>query len=232
MVFNNKTLLIATSITSIITQRLIWILKPDLLVTVDKYDYITRIGILLLSVSIAFYVHNIYMNKIKENNYQMNFQKINSNLSFDFININENNFDENINNFLSKIGLFFNVDRTYLFLIDYEKNNMTYSHEWCKHGIKKEVEPIKEISLTNFSWFINSLKVDNVVNIEDTDNMPQKAIVEQKYLLKLNVKSMLAVPIEGEENIQGFIGLQSIDDYKKWSQDEIKIGRASCRERV
>lgn len=82
VVFNNKTLLIATSITSIITQRLIWILKPDLLVTVDKYDYITRIGILLLSVSIAFYVHNIYMNKIKENNYQMNFQKINSNLSF------------------------------------------------------------------------------------------------------------------------------------------------------
>lgn len=115
------------------------------------------------------------------------------------------------------------MDRTYLFLIDYEKNNMTYSHEWCKHGIKKEVEPIKEISLTNFSWFINSLKVDNVVNIEDTDNMPQKAIVEQKYLLKLNVKSMLAVPIEGEENIQGFIGLQSIDDYKKWSQDEINL---------
>lgn len=227
LVFSNRKLLIATTVVSIITQRLIWILKPEGLVVVDEYDYILRIILFITAFIISFYVNKVYVGKTKENDYQIEFQKINSEVSSSFVTINQENFDERVNNLLAKIGSFFAADRAYLFLIDYENNTMTYSHEWCNEGIK-DVGSIKEMPLTDVPWWIDELEKSRFIHVEDTDNLPDEAINEKAQFKKQNVKSLISVPVGGiGENgkIQGFISVKSVSSFKSWTSGDIELLR-------
>ena len=223
LLFNNRTMLISTTIVAIITQRLVWILRPDSYVLVDEYDYIARIIIIIATFFIGSYINKIYIAKIKENAYQIAFQKLDSEISFDFVTLNQENFDDKVNNLLARIGTFFQVDRTYLFTINHQNSTMTYSNEWCNTGIDPEVGTIDEVPLEVFPWWIEQLKENRLVYIEDVDNMPKEASSEQEQLLRQKVKSLVSVPIECGDGIQAFIGMDSVLKHKKWSDENIKL---------
>ena len=221
VIFSKRTLLILTSVIAIMTQIVIWILRPEVAVVVDGYDYILRIGMLLVAFLISLYINKIYLAKIQENKYQISFQKMISCISFQFVSLNQDNFDEKINNLLRQIGVFFNVDRTYLFTINHSDNTMTYSNEWCNTGINPEVGTIDKIPLDVFPWWIDQLNHKGLVYIEDVDFMPEEAGEEQKQLHRQEVKSLVSVPVMGEEKIQAFIGIDSVLKTKKWSEEKI-----------
>lgn len=223
LVFSKKTLLISTAVVSIITQLIIWTIHSQQTVVVDATDYIYRIIILTTVLAVSFYVNKMYVAKMEENNYRIRFQEMNARISSDFITINKENRDNKINQLLSEIGEFFNADRTYLFLINHEEDTMTYSHEWCNHGINPEVNTIENIPLATFPWWIQELQTNKMVNIGDTKNMPKSAAEEQSQLIRQNVKSLVSVPVEGEDRIKGFIGIDSVKRHKKWLSEDIKL---------
>lgn len=156
----------------------------------------SRIGLIVLALMISLFVNRIYVARLKEIAYQISFQKINAEVSSDFIAVTKTNFDEKVLSLLQKLGEFFNVDRTYLFLINHENQTLTYSHEWCGGGIPIEVETIKNIPIETFSWWISQLEKENMVYIEDVNVMPSKAFQEQQQLLRQNIKSLVSVPIK------------------------------------
>ena len=225
LIFSNKTLLISTTIIAVITQRVVWILKPRQFVIVDKYDYILRIILFLLIFIIGYYVNRSYVSKIKaikENNYQIKFQKMVLDISFDFLGLNQENFDEKIDNMLEEIGDFFCVDRTYLFTINHSKNTMTYANEWCSEGIDSEIQAIEDVSLDTFPWWLDQLDKDKIVYIEDVDDMVEEAKWERKELQRQKVKSLVAVPMFVEGKVEAFIGIDSVSETKTWSDEDIK----------
>lgn len=223
LLFNKRALLILTTIIAIITQRLVWIFRPASYVLVDKYDFILRIGIIIICFFVGSYVNKLYTAKIKENEDQMDFQKIISDVLFEFVSFNQDNFDEKVNYLLEKIGVFFNVDRTYLFTIDYNNDTMTYSNEWCNTGIKQEVYTIEEMPLDAFPWWIDQLNKKNIVSIEDVDNMPEEASEEQKQLRRQGVRSLVSVPVMGNGKVQAFIGIDSLSANKVWSEKMVQL---------
>lgn len=223
LLFNKQFLLISTTIVAVITQRLVWIIRPDSYVLVDKYDFILRIILLMVAFSLGFYINKIYLAKIKENDDQIAFQKMLSDVLFEFISLNQNNFDAKVDYLLEKTGRFFNVDRTYLFTINYNNDTMTYSNEWCNRGINKEVGTIKEIPLARFPWWIDQFNKKNLINIEDVDAMPEEARAEQEQLYRQDVKSLVAVPVIGAGKVHAFIGMDSVLQVKKWSEEKIGL---------
>ena len=223
LLFNRRILLVTTTIMAIITQRVIWIMRPETYVLVDKYDFILRIGMFVLAFSLGYYINRIYIAKIKENNYQIEFQKMISDVLFEFVNFDQDSFDDKVDYLLEKIGSFFSVDRTYLFTINYNKETMTYSNEWCNSGIKEEVGTIEDISLGVFPWWIDQLNKKSIVRIEDLDHMPEGAVAEKEQLLRQGIKSLVSVPVMGAGKIYGFIGIDSVLEKKKWSEEEIKL---------
>lgn len=153
LIFNKKTLLISTIITAIITQRVIWIIKPSQLVTVNEYDYGLRIIFFISLFVIGYYVNEIYNTKIKEikeNTYQIKFQKMVLDISLDFLNLNNTNYSEKVDTLLEKIGLFYDSDRTYLFTVDHHEQTLTYTNEWCKEGIV-----LKFTQLIKCQWMLS-----------------------------------------------------------------------------
>ena len=144
-------------------------------------------------------------------------------ISFDFVSLNQENFEEKVNSLLAEIGRFFHVDRTYLFTINHNNDTMTYSNEWCNNGINEEVGSIEEIPLDVFPWWIDQLNKKKLVYIEDVDYMPEEASAEQEQLHRQNVKSLISVPIMENGKIQAFIGIDSVISTKKWSEENIEL---------
>lgn len=223
VIFSNLTLLIWTSVISITTQVLIWLLRPEITVVIDKYDYILRIGMFIVAFFTGFYINKIYLSKIKENKHQLEFQQMASDVLLEFVSLNQENFNEKVNYLLERIGKFYNIDRTYLFTINHKYKTMTYSNEWCNLEINAEVGTIEEIPLEVFSWWIDQLKNKNLVYIENVDFMPNQARAEQEQLRRQGVKSLLSVPVMGDGKIQAFIGIDSVTSTKEWSRENIDL---------
>lgn len=223
LVLSKKKLLFLTGLASIITQILIWILNPEQTVVIEKNDYIFRIIIILTAIVVGYYVNRIYIAKILENDFRIKFQEMNAKVSSEFLTVNKENIDRKINKLLSEMGLFFRADRTYLFLIDHENNTMTYSYEWCNKGVEVQLGSIENIKLTRFPWLIEGLKNKKLLSIEDTRKMPKEAIREQDEFLRRSIKSLVTVPVEGEEGIKGFLGVDSVTSYREWPKKDISL---------
>ena len=164
-----------------------------------------------------------YIDEIKLKDYQIEFQKMVLDISFEFMNIDEESLDGNIEKLLKTIGLFFKVDRTYMFTLNHNNKTMTYSHEWCNEGINPELSTIKGVGFDVFPWWINELKENKLVYLEDVSDMPYEAISEQAQLYRQNVKSLMSVPIEVDGKIHAFIGIDSVFKRKKWTDSDIEL---------
>lgn len=225
LIFNKKTLLISTIITAIITQRVIWIIKPSQFVNVNEYDYGLRIIFFISLFVIGYYVNEIYNTKIKEikeNTYQIKFQKMVLDISLDFLNLNNTNYSEKVDTLLEKIGLFYDSDRTYLFTVDHNEQTLTYTNEWCKEGISAEVHTIDQVPMDAFPWWIDQLNNNKIVYVANVDDMHVEALAEKEQLQRQNIKSLLALPIEVDNSLYGFIGLDSVIKATMWSDENIE----------
>lgn len=222
-IFSRKTLLFVTTLVAILTQVFIWVLYPEVTVLINRCDYVLRIGLFIAAFSTGIFINKIYVDKIKEIEFQTRFQKLNTRISSDFININEKNIDEKFNKMLDDMGLFFNPDRISLFSLNDKTGQVNYSHEWCNEGIKSEIENFKNLSYQDFSWWDRELKKNKVVSIGDVRKISEDAINEKKQLEKLNIKSVVCVPVEGKKEMNGFLIISSINSYRKWPDEDIKL---------
>lgn len=225
LVFNKRSLLFSVTAVAIATQILVWIHQPQTMVEVDEFDYILRIGIFLIALWIGLYVNKIYVAKIKENADQICFQKLISEISFNFVRVSQVNFDEKVNLLLEKTGRFFQVDRTYVFLFDHDNDTMSYTHEWCSRGIEPEIGSIQDIPLSVFPWWMGQLKDNKLVCIEDVSKLPAEASAEKEQLERQKVKSLVSIPIEGSGNVQGFLGIDAVVSPRTCSDEHIKLLR-------
>lgn len=223
LVSDTRIPLILITAVSIATQLLLWIIGPTETIQLDRFDYIIRIGIFLIAFFVGSFVNTAYIKRIKENAYQIEFQRLISDISSDFVSVNQLNIDEKIYDMLHKIGRFFQVDRTYIFLINHQDSTMTYSHEWCNEGITPEVEAIQNVPLDVFPWWMEQLGSNKLVSIEDVSKLPDEAAVEKDQLTQQGVKSAIVIPIEENGQMLGFMGLDSVRSFKTWSNYHINL---------
>ena len=94
---------------------------------------------------------------------------------------------------------------------------MKYLHEWCRSGISPGLGRAHEITAEEYPWWMEQLKRDKVLYIDDIDKLPHGAASERARLNRQNIKSLVAIPFEKNDEIMGFIGLDSVESKKKWS---------------
>lgn len=72
LIFSNHMLFIYISISTILTQILLWIKLPQVTVVLNTSTYVVRIGLLLIIVFIGYFVNKTYLKKLEENLVQIN----------------------------------------------------------------------------------------------------------------------------------------------------------------
>jgi len=223
LTFNTRKPLVLVTIISILTQVIVWYFAPLGPINMDEFDFILRIGIFILAFWLGSIVNRIYVKKIEENIHQIEFQKLISDFSFDFVNINQENIDEKSNKMIEKTGKFFNADRAYIVLLNKQNNVFDYSHEWCDDNIEPRKEIVKDISMNDFPWAMSQLEKNKLVAIDDISLLPFEAGIEKNHFSKQGIKSLLLIAIEENDELLGYIGLDSMVFVNTWTNYHIKL---------
>jgi len=161
----------------------------------------------------------------KELQSRVSFEQLITKLSSNFINAPPDDIDDHINELLAEIGELINVDRSYIFILDQEKNTITNAYEWCADGIEPQMDTIHNFPTDQLQWWMPKLLQFEVINIPNTAEMPPKAAEEKKIFLEQGIKSLLNVPLVNAGKLLGFLGFDSVKEMRNWSEDEETILR-------
>jgi PAS domain S-box-containing protein len=152
---------------------------------------------------------------------QVALQRLITDISFDFIRINVSNLNDKINVMLRKLGEFFGVDRTYVFLLDDTQTTMSNTHEWCNQGIRHCIDTLQNIPVSEFVWWMSQLEQQKLVSIADITTLPPEANSEKKLLLEQENCSVIATPLYKNDKVIGFLGFDMVREKRVWDDSYI-----------
>jgi diguanylate cyclase (GGDEF)-like protein/PAS domain S-box-containing protein len=155
--------------------------------------------------------------------FQLKFQKTLAQISANLLEINSANIDRKINISLKEVGVFFDVDRSYIFQFADKTRTMTNTHEWCNNGIKSEKENLQDLLSDNFTWLMEQLSRNEYIYIKDVNKLGKKAEAEQKIFMRQGIKSATLMPMVIENELFGFFGFDSVENHKEYSKEEIRL---------
>jgi len=150
--------------------------------------------------------------------YKNKFQAVIMGVATEFIDINPEELDVLINSTLERLGTFMNVDRVYLFDYNYENQTTSNTHEWVAPGISPELENLQEIPFEHVPVWVETHAKGENIEVENTSKLPEGMFKE--LLVAQGIKSLIALPLMHEGISLGFVGLDSVNDYRKFYEDE------------
>jgi PAS domain S-box-containing protein len=150
-------------------------------------------------------------------------------VAMQFLSTSVEEMNETFRDGLAKLGQFCGVDRSYIFRFDSDQKLMTNTHEWCAPGISSEIENLQNIPIDLAPKLISELKRSGIAYIPDLSLLGPEWEAERKILEPQGIKSLIIVPIETDEELIGFAGLDSVRDLRSWTKDEIAFLRITGR---
>ncbi len=194
-----------------------------------KTRYVQQVGKLVLSddkkpLRLIGSVSDITdRKKAEENiNYQNQLLQLLISMATGFINISYKEFPEKVQEGLAKLGTFANVDRAYIFEIDYESNTTSNIYEWCAEEIKPEIDNLQNISLDLMKEWFELHKQGKHYILSDIQTLPSDSKI--KKLLELQgIKTVISIPMMLENICIGFVGFDAVKEKKVWTDNQIVI---------
>jgi|LGVF01.2.fsa_nt_gb diguanylate cyclase (GGDEF)-like protein len=218
--FRNRKHFLMLGVTVVTTLVLLWGINPDVSIEVNALGHLERIALVIILIAMAMYVNNIFIKRLEENDEQVQFQKMISKISADFITFNEVNYNEKITNLLEMCGRYYQVDRANLYLFSSDMKTVTFTHEWCSEGIDSIIGQDEIFQTEEIPWWMNQLKNNPSIYIGNLKQLPEEAVVEKQIFMKYKVDSILSIPVISNENLLGFLIFNTvrkpavlIDDY-------------------
>lgn len=157
--------------------------------------------------------------------YQLQLEKIMTQVSATFVSLPWEKISLGINYALELTGNFFQVDRSYLFQVSPDGKKASNTHEWCKPGIQPQINNLQDITLDAFPWWIEKLEKYEVINIPRVAGLSPEAAAEKASLQEQSIQSALVVPLVSVDNIIGYMGFDSVQEERAWSEEHVSLLR-------
>ncbi|MEN8180317.1 MAG: EAL domain-containing protein [Pseudomonadota bacterium] len=155
---------------------------------------------------------------------RIDFERLISEFATALIDLQPTSVDRIIGSTLKELGLFANADRSYLFQTNDDDLSFRCSHEWCRSGIAPQIESLENCLISDFLPFIERLERGKALELK-REELSDDAGVLTEIFDAGNIQSIINVPLHWGGQWQGFIGFDSLDPAKRWSDDEILLLR-------
>ncbi len=221
LIFGRSIIQTTLTISIILTQIIVWIIKPELSVKIDSIDHIFRIGIFALGIWFSFFVKKVYIAKLNENKAQIDTQKLITEISSDFVSVNESNLYEKMRKTLEKLGFFTMADRAYVYLIDNSRENLICRYFWLRKNNDRAAYDTGIISINSIPAIMRYLQDGNILAPDDIGDMNAEIGVELPRLIDSEEKSFVAMPIIVHDVFYGFFGIDTLSKSKKWHENQL-----------
>lgn len=122
---------------------------------------------------------------------------------------------------LRRTGQLAGSDRTYVFRLR-DSNRLDNTHEWCAEGIEPVIDDLQDLPDDLLMDWRGDLEAGRPVYIADVEGLASESVVRD-ILLAQNIKSLLAVPMLRDKRLKGFVGYDSVRNYRSFQPAEIQL---------
>lgn len=151
--------------------------------------------------------------------YNSKMQELLKDISASYIYIPIDQFDNEIQKSLDRIGRFVEADRVYIFDYDWLKKTCSNTFEWCQDGIEPQIQVLQNIPLDEIPQWTNPHRNGQTLHIPDVFKLDINDGVRQ-ILEPQGVKSLLTIPIMSNYECIGFLGFDSVRNHHSYTQSE------------
>lgn len=155
--------------------------------------------------------------------YFQKFRSILLQISERFVSFSVDKLDTLFDTVLMEIGKFLNIDRSYIFIIDWQQSTLSNTNEWCAEGISVQKDSLQDIPLAALPEWMAELEAFKTIHIPSVANLPKSWSNVKEVLESQQIQSLVVVPLAKNNNLLGFIGFDSVLMERYWHEEEIGL---------
>ena len=130
--------------------------------------------------------------------------------------------DKVILNILRDILKQFKAGRTYIFEYDFNKSTQSNTYEVVDDNVKPAIKLLQGLPIEAESWWTNRVTQEYLPVILSTlDDLPAEAQEVKELLQQQEINSLFATPLLSPNGVWGYAGVDIVDDFHSWTQDDI-----------
>jgi signal transduction histidine kinase len=155
--------------------------------------------------------------------YRVDFEKLVTALSLQFINLPAGAIDTGIDDALRRVGEFAGVDRSFIFRLSDDGRFFHVTHSWRRTDIASSGGTFEALPVDAFPWLTDMLRRREPLHVPRVSALPPAARTERELLLRARIRSVIAVPMLYGGALVGFLGFATERDEKIWPSENIAL---------
>jgi PAS domain S-box-containing protein len=153
--------------------------------------------------------------------WQTHFQRLLMDISLTCINLPPADVSAAISNSLAELGAFVGADRAYVFIYDFPAQICINTHEWCAEGITPQIDQLQAVPLEAVPEWVTAHTQGQPIYIPDVIALPPGGMKD--ILTAQEIISLLTAPMMDGTTCTGFIGFDSVNQPRHYSEDEQRL---------
>ena len=157
------------------------------------------------------------------------FENIITTISTNFINLQPDEIDEEINRALRTISQATRVERSCVVLFSGDEGHTgdirpaTCTHAWSAPEIVAQNRPLDTVSATTWPWLQAQTARGIIVNVPLVSALPAEAEVERRMCRAQGVQSFVVIPMTYRGAVVGYLKFDALRTQKTWSDHTIAL---------
>jgi len=140
-----------------------------------------------------------------------------------FLDVDSLNYHTELKKSLEQIGLFFDLDRVYIYYFSKDPTFMQIECQWNKKDISYKREVEEEEVVYALPWLIREIKDKDFIAIDNEDKLPKEAAFEAEIFRNEGIKSALIIPLKSKNKLIGFVGCETLSKPITWKDYQIQV---------
>ncbi|MBQ4833765.1 sensor domain-containing diguanylate cyclase [Pseudoalteromonas sp. MMG010] len=154
-------------------------------------------------------------------NNEYNFDQVISKISTRLIDIQANDYNDQIDYALKAIGMVCNADRSYLFKYSPDGLALKNTNEWVNDGVTSYIDELTHLPIEHIPYFQKVITKTHLFKVNHLDELPKEAQAEKTIFSDQQIKSLMCIGLSDEKKLVGFIGCDFVAQSHRWTETDL-----------
>ncbi len=152
----------------------------------------------------------------------VDFEKLLSDLSADFIRVSAEKVDAEIERWLELIVLAMNIDRSTVVQFEQSERTFYVTHQWAREGLAAPERGRRVDDTISYPWLVARVSSGEITVISRLEDMPPEASKDRQSFRRDGNKSNVTIPLRIAGVVVGAVLFGTLVSERAWSQKEVQ----------